>query len=217
MRATAILGLVLIALPFAALPAGACTIATIEPYPDVNYTTVCANEHGETGDGTQTTSTDYVAHVSHAVEADPAFDYAHADAQRGTWVYDDGETQQQRQSSDVGAGAWEGARGLVGTGAQADVAQRDQTVPEDEGSSCASVIGRSTCAGASGWFTVQDVASVGAGVYYQQVGSGADCQEAYEVDLDAALVFVPVTTGPGACATQMPWMYDAMGQVPGLP
>src|SRR5260221_532709 len=70
---------------------------------------------------------------------------------------------------------------------------------------------QSTYAGASGWVTVQDIASFGAGAYYVNEGSGADCTESYELDLDlGGLVFVPLTTGPGACTTELPWIYDTL-------
>jgi hypothetical protein len=211
MKTRSLLALVLLALPFAALPASAaCEVVTADQYPDINYTTVCLLDQGSYGDPSQTFDHAYVAHVSHAVEADPAFDYVHANADQGAWSYDDGFSQQQRQWTDVGAGAFEGVRGVAGTGVQADLSQRDQTVPEDEGNACSSVVGRSTCAGASGWLTVQDVASVGAGAYYRQSGTGADCSESYEVDVDAVVTFVPVTAGPQSCTTELPFLYDAV-------
>ena len=93
-RVLTILILALLSLPLAALPAvAACEVATVDQYPDTNYTTVCALEQQSFGDGTQTYNYDYTAHASHAVEADPAFDYAHANAEQGTWTYDDGTTQ----------------------------------------------------------------------------------------------------------------------------
>ncbi|GEM_PF-5101489 len=209
MRVRSLLALVLLALPFAALPAHAeCDVVTVEQYPDTNYTTACALDHGSFGDPSQTFTHDYVLHVSHAVEADPAFDYAHADLEQGSWTYDDGTTQQSRQWTDAGAGAFEGVRGVAGTGVQADANQRDQTTPEDEGSACSSVVGRSTCIGASSWFTVQDVASVGVGAYDTQTGTGSGCQETREVDVDAAVVFVPVGSGPQPCTAELPFLYD---------
>lgn len=211
--------LVLLALPFAAHPASAdCQVVSVDQYPDVNYVTACVLEHGSYGDPTQTFTYDYVLHVSQALEADPAFAYAHAYADQGAWSYDDGTTQQSRQWTDLGAGAFEGASGLVGTGAQADLHQRDQTVPEDEGS-CSSIVGPSTCAGASGWLTVQDVASVGVGAYDQQSGTGDACQESGEVDVDAAVVFVPIFTGQHPCVVEFPNLYGSVPfrSLPSLP
>jgi hypothetical protein len=211
MRSLLPVALLLLAAPFAALPARAdCQVVTVEQYPDVNYTTACLLEQQTYGDPSQTFSDDYVVHVSHAVEADPVFDDAHADVAQTGWSYDDGTTQQQRQQTDVGAGAFEGATGLVGTGFQADANQRDQTTSEDGGNGCSWAIGHSTCVGASGWLTVQDVASVGVGAYDSQTGSGSGCQETREVDVDAAVVFVPVTTGPSPCAAELPSLYDAV-------
>jgi hypothetical protein len=206
-----VLAALVLALPFAALPASAaCEVATLDEYPDINYTTVCLLDQGGFGDGTQTFTHAYLLHVSHAVEADPAFNYAHMRSDQGTWTYDDGDVQQQREYTDVGAGEWAGARGLAGGGFQTDLAQRDQTAPEDGDGACSGIVGRSTCAGASGWFTVQEVASVGAGAYYQQSGSGASCQESYEVDVDAVVTFIPITTGPQACTTEAPWLYETV-------
>lgn len=132
--------------------------------------------------------------------------YAHVD--QGTWTYDDGEIFHERESTHVGAGAWEGVRGVVGTGFHANVDQRDQTAPEDAGDACSSFVGQSTCVGAGGWFTVQGIASVGVGVYYQQTGTGDACQDRYELDVDAVVAFIPIVTEPGSCATQMPYLYD---------
>lgn len=201
----------LIAASLLAVPAGAtCQVVTLDGYPDTNYTTVCVLDQGSFGDGTQEFTHAYVLHASHAVEADPVFDDAHVFVDQNEWTYDDGETQQSRQGTNVGAGAFEGARGIVGTGAQADVDQRDQTAPEGEGGgACSGIVGRSTCAGASAWLTAQDVASVGAGVYWQQSGTGAECSESVAVYVDAAVIFVPITPSPGACTTELPFLYDA--------
>ncbi|MEA3199642.1 MAG: hypothetical protein QOE90_1070 [Thermoplasmata archaeon] len=206
-------GLALVACSFLAQPAHAdCQTATLDAYPDINYVTACALDQNSVGDPSQTTSNAYVLHLAQAFEADPAFAYSHAQAQQSAWQYDDGTTQQDRHQTDLGAGAFEGARGLVGTGFQADVNQRDQTVPEDDGSSgaCSWYVGHSTCAGASGWLTVQDVASVGVGGYWSQTGTGSACTESYEVDVDAAVTFLPITTGPMACAQQAPDLNDGV-------
>ncbi|HUR69046.1 MAG TPA: hypothetical protein VM370_07345 [Candidatus Thermoplasmatota archaeon] len=220
MRVRIFLGILILALPFAALPASAsCNVATVNESPDINYTTVCLLDEGNTyDDTTQRADHDYLAHVSHAVEVDPVFDYAHANADRGTWVYDDGEVRHEREWTTIGAGAWEGARGLAGTGAQTELAQREQTAGEDAGGACSSYVGRSSCFGASGWVTVQDVASVGVGTYYTQTGTGDTCQESAEVDVDAVVTFVPVTTAPQDCTTELPWLYDsALFDLPAQP
>ena len=215
-----LLGVALVVLPFLAITASAtCQVLTVGDYPDINYTTVCALDEGSFGDGTQTFWHQYAAHVSHAVEADPAFDYAYAQADRGTWTYDDGTTQQSRQWSHVGSGAWEGARGVAGGGYQANVDQRDQTAPEDGDGACSGIVGRSTCVGASGWFTVQDVASVGVGAYYQQSGSGGSCTESLDAGVDLLVVYEPVPVESGPCTAEMPWVYDssAWDALPTLP
>lgn len=201
---------ILLALPLVSLPASAtCEVVSPEQSPDINYTTVCVLDEGSQGDPFQTSDHQYLAHVSHAVELDPFFDYAYAHVDQGSWAYDDGETRQERERTDVSAGAFEGVRGVAGTGFQAALDQRDQTVPEDESGACSGAVGRSTCLGASGWLTVQDVASVGVGVSYQQSGTGADCRESYAVYVDAVLVFVPVTPDAQPCATELPYLYDA--------
>lgn len=211
MRAYSLLGLVLLALPFAAVPASAaCEVTTLGQYPDINYTTICVLDEGTTfDDTTQRAEHDYLLHMSHAVEADPAFDYAYAGVERGTWTYDDGEVRHEREWVHVGSGAWEGVRGIAGGGYHANVDQRDQTAVEDGSGACSGVTGRSTCVGAGGWFTVQDVASVGVGFYSMQTGTAESCQDSYELDVDALIIFVPITTGPMSCAAQMPWLYDS--------
>lgn len=209
MRVRCVVPFVLLALPFAALPASAhCEVVSPEASPDINYTTVCVLDQGSVGDPYQTFTHEYLVHVSHAVEAGPAFDYAHAEADQGSWTYDDGETHQERRGTDVGAGAFEGVRGVFGTGFQAALDQRDQTAPEDGDGACSGVVGRSTCVGASGWFTVQDVASVGVGVYSQQTGTGAGCQETQQIYVDAAVAFIPVVTEPRPCTAEMSFLYD---------
>ena len=212
--------LLLLAAPFAALPAGAtCQVATVDDYGDVNYVTVCVLEHGGLGGPGDEREHDYLAHVAHAAEADPFFSVLYAHVDQSSWTYDDGETQHDRERTDVSAGAFEGVRGVAGTGFQAALDQRDQTVPEDEAGACSGVVGPSTCLGASGWLTVQDVASVGVGVYYQQAGTGQDCRESYAVYVDAVVTFVPVTPDAQPCAMELPVLYDAVPfrDLPGLP
>ena len=216
----ALLGLTLLAASFAALPAAAtCEVVTNESYPDVNYTTLCVLDHGSQGDPSDQREHDYLAHVSHATEADPFFDYAYARVDQSSWTYDDGETQHERERTDVSAGAFEGVRGVAGTGFQAALDQRDQTAPEDESGACSGYVGRSTCLGASGWFTVQDVASVGVGVYYQQSGTGQDCREQFAIYVDAVVTFIPITPDSQACTTEAPFLYDEVPfrEVTGLP
>lgn len=210
----ALVGLVLVTIPFGALVASAedpdCTVVTASAWPDMNFTTVCKNTNHTYGDGTQESSNDHLAHVSHGVEVDPAFDYAYAHADQGTWTYDDGENpRHEREYTHVGAGAFEGVRGLTGGGFHANVWQRDQTTIEDGEGACSGWIGRSTCVGAGGWWSVQGVTSAGVGVYYQQTydESGA-CTEQAEIDLSLLLVFVPIVTQPAPCTTEMPWLYD---------
>ena len=207
-----LLGVALLALTFASVPAAAdeaeCTVVTTEAWPDVNFVTLCIDGSHTYGDGTQEFHNDHLVHLSHAFEADPAFDYAYARADQGTWVYDDGEVRQEREYTHVGAGAFEGVRGLSGGGAHANLRQRDQSAVEDEGDACASHIGRSTCFGAGGWWTVQDVASAGVGVYYDQREADGQCSERAEVDVDAVVVFVPIVTEPGPCSVTLPWLYD---------
>lgn len=218
--ARSFLGLVLVALSFLAVPAGAsCQVVTSDAWPDVNYTTICVLDQGGFGDGTQTFTHAYVLHASHAVEADPVFDYAHAHVDQRAWTYDDGETRHERRVTDVSVGAFEGVRGVAGTGAQADLDQRDQTAPEDESGACSGIVGRSTCVGASGWLTAQDVARVGVGVYWQQAGAGADCRESYAAYVDAAVIFVPVEVVPDACLREAPFLYDEarFRDMPALP
>jgi hypothetical protein len=210
----------LLAIPFLSVPAAAtCEVVSPEQSPDINYTTVCLLDEGSQGEPPQESEHWYLAHVSHAVEADPFFDYAYVHADQGSWTYDDGETQHERERTDVSAGAFEGVRGVAGTGFQVALDQRDQTLPEDEAGACSGMVGRSTCLGASGWFTVQDVASVGVGVYYQQGGAGADCRESYAVYVSAAIVFVPVTPDSQPCATELPYLYDEtpFRELPTLP
>ena len=200
----------LLAAPFAALPAGAtCQVATVEDYGDVNYVTVCLLHEGVQGEPGDQREQAYLAHVAHAAEADPAFSVLYAHVDQSSWTYDDGETQHERERTDVSAGAFEGVRGVAGTGFQAALDQRHQTVPEDESGACSGAVGRSTCVGASGWLTAQDVASVGVGVYYQQAGMGADCREGFAVYVDAAVTFVPVAPGSQPCAAELPSLYDA--------
>lgn len=219
--ARSLVGFLLVTLScLAAAPAGAtCQVVTVEQWPDVNYTTVCVLDQGEFGDGTQTFTHAYVLHASHAVEADPFFDYAHAHVDQREWTYDDGETRHERRVTDVSVGAFEGVRGVAGTGAQADLDQREQTAPEDESGACSGVVGRSTCLGASGWLTAQEVASVGVGVYWQQAGTGADCRESYAAYVDAAVVFVPIEVTPDACLWEAPFLHDEarFRELPALP
>jgi hypothetical protein len=209
LRARSLFGLILLAIPFAAMPVAAdCTVISPSASPDINYTTVCALDEGGFTDGTQTFDHDYLAHVSHAVEVDPVFDYAYADVDQESWVYDDGEVRQERETTHVGAGAFEGVRGLAGGGFFANMHQRDQTSVEDGDGACSGIVGRSTCVAIGGWFTVQDVGGVGAGVYYQQAGTGDACAERAEVDADLVLVFVPVVEDLGGCEAEAPYFYD---------
>lgn len=213
MRALSFVGSALVAFSFLAVPALAaepdCTVFTVAELSDVNYTTVCKETTVGWTDGTQTWSEDRFVHVAHAVEADPAFDYAHVWADQGTWVYDDGEVRQEREYTHVSAEAFEGVRGLAGGGFHVNLHQRDQTSVEDGEGACASHIGRSTCFGAGAWWTFQDVASVGGAVYYQQTyDADGNCSERFEVDVDVLVVFVPVPTPDQPCTTEMPWLYD---------
>jgi hypothetical protein len=220
MKLPALAALLLLALPLAAVPAAAtCQVVSAEDYPDVNYTTLCLLDEGTQGDPGDSRDHDYLAHASHAVEADPFFDVVYAHVDQSSWTHDDGETQHGRERTDVSAGAFEGVRGVAGTGFQAALDQRDQTAPEDESGGCSGFVGRSTCLGASGWLTVQDVASVGVGAYYQQSGTGADCRESFAVYVDAVVVFVPVTPDPQACTTELPYLYDEapFRELPSLP
>ena len=116
-RIATLLGLFLV-LPFVAVTASAaCQIVSPESWPDINYTTVCvAHEYGF-GDGTQEYAYDYVLHARHAAELDPAFTFWEAEVARGTWTYDDGDVQQNREWAQIGSGLFVGARGLVGGGA----------------------------------------------------------------------------------------------------
>lgn len=218
MRALVVLALVSVsfAVPFASAD---CTVVSPSFWPDVNYTTVCALHEGSYGDGTQTFEQQYVAHVSHAVEADPVFDYAYLRVDQGSWTYDDGEVFHEREVTHVGVGAFEGVRGVAGGGVHANLVQRAQTAGEDEGDACSSFVGESTCLGAGGWLTLQDVGGVGAGVYYQQTGTGGSCEEKADVYVTAGIVFVPVVNDPQPCAMQMPSFYDEVpfGDLPLMP
>lgn len=207
-----LLGVALLALTFASVPAAAdeaeCTIVTTDAWPDINYTTICRGGSQTYGDGTQEFHNDHLLHVSHAAEADPAFDVVYARADQGTWVYDDGEVRQEREYTHVGAGAFEGVRGLTGGGFHANLRQRDQTTVEDEGDGCASHIGRSTCLGVGGWWTVQDVAGVGVGVYWQQLDDDDGCREQAAVYATVLITTVPVIGPEGECSVDTPWLYD---------
>ncbi|MHB8603865.1 MAG: hypothetical protein ACYDCK_01315 [Thermoplasmatota archaeon] len=228
MRASLLVGSVLLMLPFASLTASAhCEVGTLDVFPGTNYTTVCALDHQTFGDGTQTYTYDRAVHVYHATEADDpvldavqVFDDSHAVVEQGHYTYDDGTVSQDRKWTEISAGAFEGVRGYAGGGFQAGLIQRDQNAIEPEGSgSCSSAIGHSTCVGASAWLTVQDVASVGAGAYQDQRGSGPDCSESYEFDVDAAVVFETIPVGPGPCKTAYPDFYEGypIRDLPELP
>lgn len=209
MRIPLIAALALTTLSFLALPASAaCEVATLDAYPDINYATVCALDEGSHGDGVQTFSHAYLLHASHALEADPAFESLFVYADQGTWTYDDGETTHERRWTSIGGNTFWGARGLVGTGAHARLDQRDQTAPEDGWGACSGIVGPSTCVGAGGWFTVQEVASVGVGLYYQQSASGDACRQQGELDVSAGIVFVPILTEPGPCPAELPRLHD---------
>lgn len=211
MRPRTILAILVLAMPFVALPASAdCQVVSPAGYPDINYTTVCAGENFVYGDGTQEFDNDYVAHMSHAAEADPYFEYADLRVDQGQWTYDDGETSHERTWTHIGSNSFDGVRGVAGTGYHANLNQRDQTAGEDAGDACSSFIGRSTCVGAGSWFTLQGYASVGIGIYYQQTGSGEDCQERAEVDVDAVVVFVPVVREPAPCTMEAPFLYEEL-------
>ena len=212
--------LLLLIASFAALPAGAtCQVLTVDEYGDVNYATLCLLDRDSQGGPGDERDRDSLVHAGHAAEADPVFDVAYVHVDQHSWAYDDGETQHGRERTDVGAGAFEGVRGVAGTGFQAALDQRDQTVPEDEAGACSGTVGRSTCVGASGWLTVQEVASVGVGVYYQQGGTGQDCRESVAVYADAVVTFIPVTPESRPCAAELPSLYDAapFRELPSLP
>jgi hypothetical protein len=208
MRALLALGLALAAVPLLAPPAGAmCRTISPDVSPDVDYTTACALDRDSVSDGTQTWTNDYVVHVTHDVRAFSYYnDYVAAQVAKGTYTYDDGTTQQHRSWTDVGAGTFQDAADVAGGGVQADVIQRDQDSIEPEGSdACSSYVGHSTCAGASAWLSVNGVASLGAGAYFQQEGTGAGCQQAGDVELDLlGLDFEQVPLPQGPCAVEAP-------------
>lgn len=206
-----LLALALFALfPVLALSAAAsCEVLSVGQYWDINYVTVCALDEGGFGDGTQEFNHDYLLHARHAAEADPVFTFWEANVARGTWTYDDGEVQHQREWVQIGSGLFLGARGLVGGGYHLYLDQRDQTAPEGEGAGyCSSHTGRSTCFGGGAWLTIQPVTSVGGALYYHQVNDTGSCEEQGEVDLDILGVYVPVPTDPAPCSAEMPWLYD---------
>lgn len=218
--------LVLVALPLAAAPTSAaeCQVVSTGLTGDVEYATLCVLNERETGnDGTQRTTTESLVHGWHVVEVDPAFHILYVEADHGTYTYDDGEVRHEREFTNVRSGMFDGVRGVTGGGYHVGIQQRDQTLPEDEGSGCASTLGRSTCVNAGAWWTQQVVSvdgtgtSVGAAVYYRQVGEGDDCAEDVEVYASALVTFVPVTPGPGSCREQMPWLADHVDFSPVLP
>jgi hypothetical protein len=53
------------------------------------------------------------------------------------------------------------------------------------------------------------VASVGAGAYDPQSGTGAGCRESDAVYVDA-VVFVPVTTEIAPCAAELPFLHGGV-------
>jgi hypothetical protein len=221
MRARSAAVLVLLALPLAALPASAvCQVTSLNNYPDINYTTVCVLDEGSIDDPYQSIGHDYIVHVGHAIEADPAFNYAHAQVAQGHWTYDDPDAgvHQEREWTDVSAGDFVGVSGAAGGGFHFALTQRDQTASEDGDGACSGITGQSTCFGTGGWLTLQGIASVGVGAYHQQSGTGESCQEQSELDVDAIVVFVPLITDPQPCTAELPLLYDivSFGMLPAL-
>ena len=205
MRIFIVVGLLILAIPFA-LPAASADCAVVSPSvsPDINYVTLCTLHEGGFGDGTQEFTHDYLVHASQAMEVDPAFVYSYVRTDQGTWTYDDGEVQHERFYTHLGSGLFLGVRGLAGGGYHANLVQRDQTAPEDAEGACSGIVGPSTCLGAGGWFTVQDVGGVGVGFYHTQQGVAEDCRESNDVGVSAGIVYVPVSTGERDCVAEYP-------------
>lgn len=219
----AILVLVILVASFAVVapPASAvCHVATIPELGQMNYTTVCVQHVYGNGDPYFPEEHDYFAHVSHADRvAEAGFtDWAGLNAGTDSWQYidpDTGEAYHQGTRTNIGGGYFV-QQDVFGTGAHANVDQRDQSASRDDGGLCSAVVGRSTCVGAGGWFTVRDVASVGVGAYYTQTGTSTDCREHAELYVDAVLLFVPLITPDQPCTREIPVIQPFWHAVPPL-
>lgn len=209
MRVLAVLALLLASSLALALPASAlCQVQTIPELGQVNYTTVCVQHQYGNGDPYYPEEHDYFVHMSHAdALAEAGFtDWAGLNVGTDSWQYIDpesGEVMHEGHRTNIGGGYFI-AQSLVGTGAHANLDQREQSASRDDGGLCSARIGASTCFGSGAWFTVRGVASVGAGAYYTQAGTGSECQEHSELYLDLLVVFVPLVQPDQPCTAEAP-------------
>ena len=148
------------------------------------------------GDGTQEFDNDYVAHMSHAAEADHRTSSTRTcGSDQGEWTYDDGETSHERTWTHVGSNYFDGVRGVAGTGYHANLNQRDQTAGEDAGDACSSFIGRSTCVGAADGSRCRATRARASASTTSRPARATAVNSAAEVDVDAVVVFVPIVSG----------------------